>query len=419
MSAQRHSRAAAWLLLAVASLAATPAAAQPAGPAPGRAPGQDSDRAPDRTPVRAPDRSPDRAAGDAQRQRLAAAWDRITALLAQASAARAAVRVPPRPIQVRWQARRLASIPLDAPLLALAAADLDGDGRDELAALTARELVILAHDGHAFAVHGRALLPAEPATMRPRAPVGTLVVRDSDGDGRDEIAARSSEQARGIILALAPGAGLGSAALEERGRMTGFPLCGDVLGHLEPGRNVFDGVAPAAPAPAAPAAAAPVAGSPAADAGLLPPLPPRFWSARCRVELVDPVGRPLAAAGVVARDGTLLVTSRVRCAPAEPDCPPPAEARHAGAGAAFEIADLDRDGQVEIAVTRAAAPGDPDEVDVLTWAGTELRSRFRRGFTGGVVGLAAGDFQGRGAPSLIGAVRLLGSHRVDLWSFND
>jgi hypothetical protein len=404
VSAQRCSRAAAWLLAAVACVLAPPAAAQPAAPAPARTP------EPGRTPVR--------ATGNAQRQRLAATWDRITALLAQASAARAAVRVPPRPIQVRWQARRLASIPLDAPLLALAAADLDGDGRDELAALTARELVILAHDGHAFAVHGRALLPAEPATMRPRAPVGTLVVRDSDGDGRDEIAARSSEQARGIILALAPGAGRGSAALEERGRIAGFPLCGDVLGHLEPGRNVFDGAAPATAAPSAPAPA-PAAGSPAGDAGLLPPLPPRFWSARCRVELVDPVGRPLAAAGVVGRDGTLLVTSRVRCAPAEPDCPPPAEARHAGAGAAFEIADLDRDGQVEIAVTRAAAPGDPDEVEVLTWAGNELRSRFRRGFTGGVVGLAAGDFQGRGAPSLIGAVRLLGSHRVDLWSFND
>jgi hypothetical protein len=399
VSAQRRSRVAAWLVLAVASLAATPAAAQPAAPAPAR-PGE-------------PDRAAARTRGDAQRQRLAAAWDRITSLLAEASAARAAVRVPPRPLQVRWQARRLASIPLDAPLLALAAADLDGDGRDELAALTARELVVLAHDGHAFAVHGRALLPAEPASMRPRAPVGTLVVRDSDGDGRDEIAARSSEQARGILLALAPGAGPGAATLEERGRVAGFPLCADVLGQLEPGRNVFNSALPAAPA-----AAAPAAGSPG-DAGLLPPLPPRFWSARCRMELVDPVGRPLAAAGVVARDGTLVVTSRVRCAPAEPDCPPAAEARHAGAGAAFELADLDRDGQVEIAVTRAAAPGDPDEVEVLTWAGNELRSRFRRGFTGGVVGLAAGDFQGRGAPSLIGAVRLLGSHRVDLWSFND
>jgi hypothetical protein len=395
MSAQRCSRAATWLLAAVICLAAAPAAAQP--PAPGQ------------------------ATGVAQRQRLAAVWDRITALLAQASAARAAVRVPPRPVQVRWQARRLASIPLDAPLLALAAADLDGDGRDELAALTARELVVLAHDGHAFAVHGRALLPAEPATMRPRAPVGTLVVRDGDGDGRDEVAARSSEQARGIILALAPGAASGPAALEERGRVAGFPLCADVLGNLEPGRNVFNGVAPAAavaPAAVTPAAA-PAAGSPTADAGLLPALPARFWSARCRVALVDAVGRPLAAAGVVAQGGSLLLSSRVRCAPAEPDCPAPAEARRAGVGAAFEIADLDRDGQVEIAVTRAAAPGDPDEVEVLTWAGNELRSRFRRSFTGGVVGLAAGDFQGRGAPTLIGAVRLLGSHRVDLWSFND
>ena len=378
-------------MAALACLAAAPAAAQPAAP------------------------TPDRDARDAQRQRLATLWDRIATLLDEASAVRAAVRVPPRPVQVRWQARRLASIAFDAPLLGLAGADLDGDGRDELIALTARELVVLAHDGQGLAVHSRASLPAEPATIRPRAPVGALVVRDRDGDGRDEIAARSSEHARGAVFALAqggkPGAGPGARhdvwALEERGQVAGFPLCADVLGQLEPGRNVFDRVAEVAPAAAA------------AEAGLLPALPARFWSARCNVALVDPVGRPLAAAGVVARDGTLLLTRRVRCAPAEPDCPAPAEARHAGAGTVFEIADIDRDGQAEIAVTRAAAPGDPDEVEVLTWAGGELRSRFRRSFTGGVVGLAAGDFLGRGAPTLIGAVRLLDSHRVDLWSFND
>lgn len=381
------------LLLALVWLA-TPAAAQPVEPGP-----------------TAGQRRP------ADRKRVGELWDRITVLLGEASAARVPARVPPTPVAVRWQARRVASIPLDAPLLALAAGDLDGDARDELVALTAREVVILGPDGDGFAVRTRAPLPAEPAAVRPRTPVGTLVVHDGDGDGRDEVAARSSEQARGIVIASRPASraqpkGKPGPALEERGRVAGFPLCDGVLGQLEPGRHDFGGVLPATPG-AAPAPAA------AATDASLPPLPPRFWSARCSRSLVDPAGRGLAVAAVVAADGTLTMTSRPRCAAAEQGCPAPAEIRLAGAGVAFEIADLDRDGHPEIAVTRAAAPGEPDEVEISTWSGSDLRSRFRRGFTGGVVGLAAGDFHGRGAPTLIGAVRLLGSHRVDLWSFND
>jgi hypothetical protein len=364
----------------------------------------------------------------ARRQQVGALWDRITVLLDEASAAHVPARVPPMPVPVRWQAKRVASIPLDAPLLALAAGDLDGDARDELVALTAREVVILGPDGDGFAVRARAALPAEPAAVRPRTPVGTLVVHDGDGDGRDEVAARSSEQARGVVLAsqVAPRAqprGKAGPALEERGRAAGFPLCAGVLGQLEPGRHEFAGVLPGAPGSApgsAPGTAAPATAAPATAADSpLPPLPARFWSARCSRALVDPAGRGLAVAAVVAADGTLTMTSSARCAAAEQGCPGPGEIRLAGAGVAFEIADLDRDGHPEIAVTRAAAPGDPDEVEISTWSGSDLRSRFRRGFTGGVVGLAAGDFHGRGAPTLIGAVRLLGSHRVDLWSFND
>lgn len=349
------------------------------------------------------------------RERLAGLWDRITALLAEASAARAPARVPPEPLAVRWQARRVSSISLDAPLLALAAADLDGDGRDELAALTSDELVVLALDGAGFAVRARAPMPAEPAAIRPRAPVGTLVAADTDGDGRAELAARSSAQARGAVFVLADG------ALRERARMDGFPLCAGVAARLIPGRNYFDGQAPAMPVPHAGPVQAPgdAPASPSPDARLLPPWPARFSSARCRDRLVDPAGRPLQAAGVVATDGVLTLVRRVQCAASDSDCPAPGQGRHTGAGVAFDIADIDRDGHPEIAVTRASAPGDPDEVEVLTWASDGLQSRFRRRFTGGVVGLASGDFDGDRAPVLIGAVRLLGSHRVDLWSFND
>src|SRR5262245_27863622 len=51
--------------------------------------------------------------------------------------------VPPVPIAIRWRTVRLGSVELGAPLVALAGADLDGDGIGELYAVTEREVVVL------------------------------------------------------------------------------------------------------------------------------------------------------------------------------------------------------------------------------------------------------------------------------------
>jgi hypothetical protein len=40
---------------------------------------------------------------------------------------------------------------------------------------------------------------------------------------------------------------------------------------------------------------------------------------------------------------------------------------------------------------------------------------FRRGFSGGVVGLGSGDIDGDGDGDVIAAVRLAGARKVDLW----
>ena len=358
--------------------------------------------------------------GGADRGRLLReTWAELETLLAQASEARQPPLVPPVPVPVRWGARRVSSISLDAPLLALGAGDLDGDQQDELLVLTASELVVLGQDGRTLASRVRARLSAEPATVRPRDPVGTLVVGDADGDGRAEVAVRSSEQASGAVLAMRDG------ALVEVGQIAGFPLCTGTVGQLVTGRNYFEESAlPEAPgtSPEAPGTPFPEAAGTSPEAPgtpLAPPLPARFLSARCHQGLVDPAGRALAVAATVAADHTLWLEARVTCPPGDAACPPSASARHGQAGTALALADMDRDGQPEVALAQAAAPGDPDAVTVLSWAGDTLHPVFERRFTGGVAGLAAGDFDGDGAPELVGAVRLLGSNRVDLWLFND
>jgi hypothetical protein len=161
-----------------------------------------------------------------------------------------------------------------------------------------------------------------------------------------------------------------------------------------------------------------------AQAATTPPgqaVPPeRLFALRCRDDLVDPAGRPLRVEGALRTDGTLALTAEVACRSTDRACPDPPSASRtlADNGYAFELADVDRDGHPEVIVTAAAAPGDGDKVTVLTWRAGRLRRAFDRTFSGGVVALAAADLEGRGAPAVLAAVRLPGSTRFDLWTFN-
>lgn len=354
-------------------------------------------------------------------------WHEALESLERASDALEPPLVPPTPRPVQWQAKRVSSVDLGAPLLALGTGDLDGDGKAEIVALTADELIILERRGRReLQTRAQLLLPGRVATIRPRDPVGTLVIADVDSDGRVEVVARSSERARGTIARLVDG------ALVEVAVLDGFPLCPTVQAELDPGRNYFEtSKGPGTLARAASASASAPA-SESASASVLAPAPAilpqaftidkpeRFFSARCRNDMVDTAGRKRTVVGILANDGTLHLWSDVRCPRRDLACQTAraASRKLADNGVAFEIADIDNNGYPEVVVTAAAPPGEPDRVSVLSWQGDRLLGVYQRSFSGGVVGLSAGDIDGDGALELLCAVRLFGSNRVDLWIFN-
>jgi hypothetical protein len=307
---------------------------------------------------------------------------RVRTALERAADERGAVR-PPVPVAVTWKPRRLVSLDLGAPLLAMTAGDLDGDGRAEVAAVTERDVVVLAaRDRRALAEIARAPLPAEPPSIRPRDAVGAAVIAPAPG-GRAELLARASTSARGARYALEGG------ALRELAPVAGFPLCADRALELVPGRNTFAGGGE---------------------------LPAALLGVACRDDLVDSGGRRLRVLAALDTGGGLAVTTT-------------SAARRqrfslTGVGTAFAVADVDRDGQPEVVHAGAGAPGDADAVAVHTLprVGTDGplvgKPVFRRGFSGGVAAIVAADVDGDGDLEVMAAVRLAGAQRVDLWLLN-
>lgn len=356
---------------------------------------------------------------------LQRAWTEVAAGLTEASESLIPPPTPPQPVTVRWQARRISSVDLGAPLLALESVDLDSDGRAEIIALTTRELIIVERvSRRKLAVRSRAPLPAVQPAIKPRAPVGTMVVTDTDGDGLLEVFARASSSATGAVYRYRDGA-LASAEL-----FAGFPLCAQTFAELEPGRNYF---VSATRAPVQTTQAAPAL-PPATDVPRVPPsapvsavdraftseLPTPFFNARCSRDLVDPTGRALSAIAVLDTGGALHLWAERACAADDNACQqnPLSTRRLKNHGTAFALADIDRDGHPEVVVTAPSAPGDSDRVTVLSWRGARVQRLYQRSFSGGIVGLTAGDIDGDNAVELLAAVRLWGSQRVDIWVLN-
>lgn len=323
--------------------------------------------------------------------------ERAAQLLEEASQARIPPLRPPTPVTVTWKAKKLGAADLGAPLIALAAGDLDGDGRAEVIAVTERDVVVLAPQGRrALAEIARAALPDVAASRRPRDAVATAIV---------------VQEARGAVLVVrASTVGAGARYVLDDGALRGaddtdvYRLCEDRRGGLAAGRDYFERTE--------------------AD-GLPDAWPARFYAAACRDDLVDTIGRAVRVDAVLGAGGALAVTATVRCpktGDGSADCVAERGFALTKVGLAFAIADADRDGRPELITSAASAPGDADKVTVrsLPATGTKLAKKavFEKTFTGGVGGLVADDVDGDGDIEVIAAVRLPGADRVDLWLLN-
>jgi hypothetical protein len=292
-----------------------------------------------------------------------------------AIAARAPKLVPPVAIAVHYKAQKLGSIDLGAPLVALAAADLDGDGKAELFAVTPRDIVAYALRGRGPSELARTTYSGELAAPASRDPVGTAVV---DGDA---LAVTVSGWARGVRVRWR-----GKSIVAELGD-PGFVLCPGERAQLAAGRNYFGSGAGA------------------------------IYGAVCRDDLVDTAGHPLHARASLSLGGRLDVAIE-RCDPGSPCQPLGAKHELPGVGVAFAVADLDRDGVPDVIHSGAGAPGDADAVKIFPLGGDPKKPTFRHSWSGGVAAIAVADVDGDGALDVIVAVRLVGATRVDLWRLN-
>ncbi|HEV7557318.1 MAG TPA: hypothetical protein VGO00_17745 [Kofleriaceae bacterium] len=294
----------------------------------------------------------------------------VASRLDAAIAAHGPKLVPPVPVDIKWKPVRLGSLDLGAPLVALEAADLDGDGKIELYAVTSRHVIAIALGARGPRELGRVAFTGELAVPAPRDVVGTAIV-----DGGALVASVSTFAKsmhvhwRGKLLV----GDLGDA---------GFELCPGMRAQLVPGRNYFDAL------------------------GLA------IYGKRCRSDLVDPAGYAMHVSAQLSVKDKLEV--QVESCRLDAPCQAAAPQVIAGVGVAFAIADLDRDGRPEVVFAEAGAPGDEDAVRVVTISGGGDRPSTKKTFKAGVAGIALVD-SGIGPVQVIAAVRFVGATRVDLW----
>lgn len=277
---------------------------------------------------------------------------------------------PPVPIKPAWKAVKLGSVELGAPLVALAAAELDGDPKSqELYAVTPSNVIAIGWRGGKPVELSRVAFHGERAVPEPRDVVGTVVL-----DGK-EIVAAASPWSKELRVSWN-----GKKLVAQHGG-PGFLLCPNLRAQLSPGRNHFTS---------------------------------NIFETRCREDLVDAKGQALHVKAELATTGKLGVT--VESCPPGAACTQTGKFEYANVGVAFAIGDVDRDGTPEIVVSEASAPYASDAAKVITLGGDEKKGMFKKTFAGGVAGLVVADGDDADdVPEVIAAVRLAGSTRVDLW----
>ncbi len=277
-----------------------------------------------------------------------------------------------------------------AEVLALASGDLDGDGSNELVALRPGKLTVLRLRAGKLQQVASLDLPSPSSPLRPRRVMGTLVLADTDGDGRAEVLARSSEQQQGAHLALV------GKDLVVKGALTGYPLLAGpgkaarLLAVGMPGKDMYDGTRLATDLAAA---------APNGKKKVTPPrrLPAAFYSFKS-VEVSMQKGGTRRHLGLVDTAGRLHLYAVQLSTPS---------LIQAGAGVAFDLADLDDDGTLEVVLSGTDAPsaGD-DRVVVRRFLGKRLsRVLWRSPRLGGpVTALTHGDLDGDGRLEVVAGV---------------
>jgi hypothetical protein len=195
--------------------------------------------------------------------------ERIDALVA----ARAPKRIPPTPIALKWRDAKIGDRELDAPLVALVGANLDGDPKSgELYAVTSRAVIALGFRNGRMIELGRVAFTGERAVPDSRDLVGTAVV---DGD---EVVAASSSWVNELRVSWS-GQGTTRTLVAKQGG-PGFLVCPGERMQLAAGRNHFT---------------------------------TSLYNVKCRNDLVDRDGYPLQLRGELAITNKLTVTVK-RCA---------------------------------------------------------------------------------------------------------
>lgn len=248
-------------------------------------------------------------------------------------------------------------------VLALTAADLDGDGAAEIVVLTPADVQVLRGEGTVVARRGHGDLPRSPRP--PRVPSGTVAVADLGG--RRRIAFADFGRSGAELLAFEAG------ELRHEGPFDGVPACAGGAGLLVASAVAGKGlIADLAPAGGRPTAA----------------------SARPAVSVTaSPRPGPGPAFLALYPDGSgQLLTAEL--SPVGPPVP------NLGAGSA--IADLDGDGQIEL-VASLGSPGRDDHVRVQRVGRGTLAPviDFPDVIPGELLAGAAGDLDGDGRDEVV------------------